>query len=164
MNRRTILVFLLFAICTGCKKRFVAKSSSMVPTINPGDVVIVKQPRASFQRFDIVAFNNPVSSTSVFVMRIVGLPGETIAYNGSGLIVNGRQFPSDQLPSPLRGKSWQARPGLPRTTLTSELTLDQNQVFVVGDNLANANDSRFWGPLHTSNVIGVVSVTRQSKK
>ena len=89
-------------------------------------------------------------------MRIVGLPGEDISFTNGNLLING------QLPAqPARLAAIHYRD--PATllmfgpfTFTNPLVVPPNAYYVLGDNVTNANDSRFWGSLPRTNILGKV--------
>ena len=100
------------------------------------------------ERGDLVAFRTPPEAQvkcgagGTFLKRIVGLPGETVAANADGLLVNGR--PLDEPYARVGG----AEEGRWR--------LGPDMYFVAGDNRAFSCDSRVWGPIPRANLIGEV--------
>ena len=93
----------------------------------------------------------------MFVFRAVGLPNEQITVVTNGFLVDGRQLSNSMLPGVLRNRNWLPDSGL---STNRSWKLGLKQIFVVGDNLQNANDRRYWGPLDVTNVIGVVNLRR----
>jgi signal peptidase I len=129
-------------------------SASMEPTLHVGDVVILDegayrdhQPR----RGDIIVFTKGLGGATgsdagaafEFVKRVVGLPGDVVEERDGLLYVNGTLFP---MPEPDTSRA------------LGPYTVEPGHLFVVGDNLANSNDSRFpdIGPVPMSNVLGKV--------
>jgi signal peptidase I len=142
--------------------KFVLESSVMAPTIRQGEVAIVKafRPGAdTIRRYDIVAFHSPIIPRGKSVMRVVGLPGEVVALTTNAIFINKREIQQQQMPSSLRQKAW-LTPQLLRFNPPRQWTLARDEVFVVGDNLEDSNDSRYWGPLKESMIIGVVRKIR----
>lgn len=97
------------------------------------------------RRWDVVVFQYPGNPSTLFVMRVVGLPGETIHIEGGAIWVNGNELVP---PDVLRG-----------ITYVSEITawprhlwgvkhhpavLGRDEYFVLGDFSPQANDSRLW--------------------
>jgi signal peptidase I len=103
------------------------------------------------ERGDIVVFETPPSARAqcgaggTFVKRIVGLPGEEINVSGEGLVtIDGRRLEESYVEPGRRGGQsgrWRAK---------------QGQYFMLGDNRRQSCDSRIWGPLEESNIIGEV--------
>lgn len=91
----------------------------------------------------------PVATTTkahtTFIKRVVAVAGDTIAIRGGHVIRNGRREPDAQaLPC---GDA-------PACDLPKPITIPRGSVFLMGDNRGNSDDSRFWGPIPTSWVIG----------
>ncbi|MEO0649828.1 MAG: signal peptidase I [Planctomycetota bacterium] len=81
------LVFLLRAFVADV---YSVRSSSMVPTLYPGDRVLVRFTRPSLERFDLVVFRDP--DGGAVVKRVAGLPGESIRILDGDLIVDGAKL------------------------------------------------------------------------
>jgi len=138
--------------------KYVMDSSSMSPTIKRGEIVLTKpfsSNRDTIQRYDLIVFRSPIDTQAKWIMRVVGLPGESIAISTNTLLINGVELPMDSMPTALRQKSWLTRQ-LQESSTPRQWNLTSEEVFVVGDNLDNVNDSRYWGPLKLSMITGVV--------
>jgi len=131
-------------------------ASSMAPTLLIGDQVLIDKSiswnGAVLQRGEIVVFKFPEDETKEFIKRIIGLPGETI------LIRNKTVYVNDQ---PLDDASYAQRidPGIidgainPRDNF-GPVTVPGEAYFVMGDNRDQSLDSRFWGHVQRSKVLG----------
>ncbi|SPT20959.1 unnamed protein product [Triticum aestivum] len=138
--------------------RFVA-SASMAPTLRPGDRAVAE---CMFRRpsvGDIVFFRVPtalqncgISKDVVFIKRVIATPGDFIEVRQGQLIVNG-VAQNEHYTAPHASYTMEAMQRLP-----------QGHVFVMGDNRNNSCDSRAWGPLPISNILGryMMSFTRSS--
>ena len=148
MNK-IIYIILCTVVFTGCSQRtHNMPSSSMEPTIPAGSKVTIDY--AAYKttppaRFDIVAFHPPTHTNSIFTLRIVALPGETIQITKKSILINGKKL---VLPNGLRYA--------PATSKTNSIHLNSTQFFVLGDHTKNANDSRYFGPITRSNILGKV--------
>ena len=91
-------------------------------------------------------------SPEVFIKRVVGLPGDTIAIVHGTVIRNGRPEPRDYRVVACRQP--------PVCNFPKAITIPPDEYFVLGDNLPASDDSRFWGPVKRSWLIGVVKVGR----
>jgi signal peptidase I len=89
-------------------------------------------------------------SSQTFIKRVVGLPGDTIALVQGTVIRNGRPEPRTYHVVPCRQE--------PDCTFRQPVTIPPDEYFVLGDNLPASDDSRFWGPVKRSWLIGVVRV------
>jgi signal peptidase I len=125
----------------------------MAPTIKPGEKVridysayIVGAPK----RWDVVAFEPPMFTNQVWLMRVVALPGENLVITNGTLWLNGAPA---EIPPHIRHIKYveQGRFGV-----NSNYNLGADSYFVLGDNSTNANDSRYWGALPRSNIVGRV--------
>lgn len=133
-------------------------SGSMEPTILPGDRILVV--KAFFNPADlkpgaIVVFRRPARDkpgvcappeVNDLVKRIVGLPGQTISSRGNTVLVNGKPLAQPYLP--------------PNTKLGPAISppvhVPKGQYFVLGDNRDISCDSRYWGTIKGSSIVGQV--------
>jgi signal peptidase I len=152
----------------GYRRFVVGKTSCMSPTINSGELIFVKDfalKRDALRRYQIILFRSPlpIIPNEKWVMRVIGLPGEQVEIRTNSFLINGSDPADNELPAVLRKKQW-----LPAQVLKSsrqrQWSLGPGEVFVVGDNLGAAHDSRLWGPLSFSNVIGVVEKKAKGKQ
>lgn len=164
---------LLFAVVFlwGCRSFRIA-SSSMHPTLQGrdrsgrgGDWVAVE--RFSYQlgklrRGDLIVFRTEgirvPAGAGVFVHRLVGLPGERIEIRDGKVWADGRALGSaDGLPQ-VAYLSPQPNPLLPvMLPAGTDYQVPADGYFVLGDNSANALDSRYWGHVPRRNLIGRVA-------
>jgi len=145
--------FLVIALAlNGCIKRFHMPSSSMAPTIPPGSHVNVDLQaygKVDPSRFDIVVFIPPQDRSVFFVFRVIGLPGERIVLDTNGVLTDGKPVVSPE------GIKYRALGRFADQT-TSDVTLGQGEYFLLGDNVENARDSRFFGAVSRQDIIGKV--------
>lgn len=129
------------------ESRFVP-SPSMVPTIQVQDRFLLNKTAYWFktpQRYQIVIFRPPARAgvKDDFVKRIIGLPGETIKVHNGVVYINDRPLAEPYI-TPDRA---------PIREFNSFIIPDDN-VFVMGDNRNNSQDSRYWGSLPLKNIKG----------
>jgi signal peptidase I len=89
-------------------------------------------------------------SSQTFIKRVVGLPGDTIAMVHGTVIRNGAPEPRAYKVEPCNQE--------PICNFPRPITVPAGEYFVVGDNLPDSDDSRFWGPVNRSWLIGLVKV------
>jgi signal peptidase I len=112
------------------------EGSAMKPTLNNGDRIFVWKQVGDIERGDIVVFWYPEDPSKSFIMRVIGLPGETIRMDQRGqLFINGRAVEEPFL-APERNMSPRVIP---------ETYVKPHYYFVMGDNRDASNDSRSWG-------------------
>jgi len=129
---------------------FYVPSSSMYPTLREGDRILVLKIGYSLQRGEIVVFEHPKNDLEPplnedLVKRIVGLPGETISSRGNTVYIDGKPLSEPYLPK----GSVLGQPIAPQT-------IPAGYYFMLGDNRSNSYDSRDWGPIAGSTIIGRV--------
>lgn len=122
------------------------EGASMMPTFEDGDKVIVNKvgPKISdYQRFDVIVFK-AASEEKNYIKRIIGLPGDHIAYKDDVLYINGKAYEE-----PYLTKYKEAL--LDKGDFTYDFTLDEQlgemtvpegHFFVLGDNRRGSIDSR----------------------
>ena len=86
-------------------------------------------------------------SSMIFVERVVGLPGDRIAISGGHVVRNGVRVKEPYIES---------CGGVPECELPKAIVVPPGDYFLLGDNRGAANDSRFWGPLPGTWIIGTV--------
>lgn len=144
-----IAVVLAFVIRVFLFQPFYIPSSSMEPTLKPGDRIIVNKFMYRFkepERGDIIVFKYPLDPKRDFIKRLIGLPGETIEIKDSVLYVNGKKVEQPFLPKGLRYGDY------------GPVEIPEGNYFMMGDNRNNSEDSREWGMLPEENIVGEAMV------
>ncbi|MCD8076112.1 MAG: signal peptidase I [Lachnospiraceae bacterium] len=117
-------------------QRTVVDGRSMNDTLQDGDNLIVEKLSYRFgdpQRFDIIVFQPYEDSSELYIKRIIGLPGETVRIDEDGSIyIDGELLEEDY------GRETIENPG----RASEEITLGEDEYFVLGDNRNNSTDSR----------------------
>jgi signal peptidase I len=85
------------------------------------------------------------ASSETFVKRVVGLPGDRISIRNGDVILNGRRESARYI-APCGGGSSCNFPGT--------ITVPAGDYYMMGDNRGESDDSRFWGPIKSSWIIG----------
>lgn len=150
----TIVIFL--GIQTFVAQPFKVEGASMETTLLPDQYVLIDKltPRwAPYARGDIVVLHPPADYAQgggiPFIKRVVGVAGDRIELRDGALWVNGtkvdepfvfQQDGTSQLTEPL--------------TDTSDWTVPAGDLFVLGDHRGESADSRLFGPIAVSSVIG----------
>ena len=127
---------------------FIVKGQSMEPNFENSNYLIVDELSYRFrdpQRGEVVVFRYPRNISQRFIKRIIGLPGEKIEIEASVVMVDGKILDeSEYFPSGVQ------------TLGNIQISLDENEYFVLGDNRISSFDSRQWGTLPRKNIIGRV--------
>ena len=152
----TVLVVAIAAttIRAYAAESFVVPSGSMLPTLQIGDRIIVDKLSSTVHRGDIVVFRRAPGDTDleypILVKRVIGLPGELISSEGDTILINGKPIAQPWLPK-LTGQCFQPAANIPPTRIAA------GQYFVLGDCRGDSDDSRYWGTVPASNIIGKVT-------
>ena len=132
---------------------FSVPSGSMVPTLRVGDDVVVSK-SATIHRGDIIVFKRPpadIGTTDKYLIkRVLGLPGETISSQGNTVLINGKPLKEPWLPT-LTGVCAENAENIPRTKIPLA------HYYVLGDCRGDSADSRVWGTLAASLILGKVT-------
>jgi signal peptidase I len=152
-------------IKTFAVQAFYIPSTSMVPTLQVGDRVLVNKLSYDFHSVhqgDIVVFRRPPNDSSLgisdLIKRVVAGPGQTVHVVNCAVYVDGRQMaqpyiPGWQSPSSPYCTTWPTA-GCAGPCLPNPYTVPQGYYFVMGDNRRDSYDSRYWGPLPASYIVG----------
>ena len=146
-----IILLVSFVLVFGFVRPFVVEafwipSASMVPTLKYGDRVLVNKFIYRFtepQRGDVIVFKSVEGDGQDLIKRVVGVPGDEIAVRGGKLFVNG-----EPQREPYVNKKY------PDRSFYAPTTVPKDHVFAMGDNRANSQDSRIFGPVPEKNIEG----------
>lgn len=129
---------------------FYVKSASMEPNFVDNEYMLFKMWDKNYQRSEVVIFRYPRNPQEYFLKRIVGLPGEKIQIkDGNVYIFN------DQNPDGYKLDESYLPPGTQTSTIDGEIvSLPDDEYFVLGDNRATSRDSRSFGSVNKSFIMG----------
>jgi signal peptidase I len=128
---------------------------SMEPNFYTGERVLVEKVTKhlkDYERGDVVVLHPPSNDSIDYIKRVVGLPGEQIKIIDCSVFIlkDGETF---ELTEPyLQGGT--CTTGGPEIREGRFLSLGENEYFVIGDNRANSADSRYFGSVDGSRIIG----------
>lgn len=151
----TLVIF--FVIQTFIAQPYQVQQQSMERTLEPGQYVLVDKltPRwDDYNRGDVVVFNPPstwTSDTTPFIKRVIGEPGDVVEVRNDGNVyVNGVQLDEPYTYTNAAGvhEPTEAAPD------QSRWVVPEGQLFVMGDHRQKSADSRYFGPISVSDVIG----------
>jgi signal peptidase I len=130
---------------------FYIPSESMVPTLGVGDRVIVNKLSDDPNRGDLVVFAKPdgeAGGVQDLIKRVVGLPGETVSVTDNVVFIDKNDG---------AGPISLDEPYLPEGTITDDFQgtpIPEGYSFMMGDNRDDSRDSRFFGPIPQTDVVG----------
>ena len=123
---------------------------SMSPTLKDGQVVVVnkiKYKLKDIERYDIVVYKKVESESYYDVKRVVALPGETVRIENGKVYIDGNMLSDCPIETSIMNAGIAA----------NDIVLDDNEYFVLGDNVNNSEDSRYTN-------IGIISKTEITGK
>jgi signal peptidase I len=128
---------------------FIVNGASMDSTFKDGEYLVVDEISYRFhepQRGDVLVFKYPQDTSKYFIKRLVGLPGETVTVRSDSVSIANAKHPNGVVLSESYTHS--------RTFGNTQMTLGPDEYFVMGDNRLVSSDSRVWGPLPKSDIVG----------
>jgi signal peptidase I len=162
-------------------------SGSMMPTLLVGDFIVVTKysygirlpvtrqlivPTGLPQRGEVAVFRYPENPREDYIKRVVGLPGDRVAFYNKTLYVNDEPVPQQEIGTYRGSGSGAMMTGARlseetlgevthqilswphRSSVEGEIEVPEGHYFVLGDNRDNSNDSRFWGFVPEENLVG----------
>ena len=161
-----VALLVVWPLRTFVAQAYYIPSVSMTPQLAVNDRVVVSKLAYDLHdphRGDIVVFDAPPGlpalpdrssalvrfirrlfqpSTQEYIKRVVALPGETVEGRQGRILINGKRL---------------VEPYLPPGTVTQDFrptTVPSHRLWVMGDNRSNSEDSRVFGPIRRSSVVG----------
>jgi signal peptidase I len=179
------VILLVLLLRSFLAEPFRIPSGSMIPTLLVGDFILVnkfayglRDPVFNFKflklgkpaRGDVVVFRYPLDPTKDFIKRVIGLPGDRIAYRDKQLTVNGEAMPlsadgvytaSGSVPGVVYRFEEEIGPVHHRILVNParpaedfEFQVPEGHYFMMGDNRDGSDDSRRWGTVPERNLVG----------
>lgn len=182
------ILLLVWGIRSFLVQPYRVPTGSLEPTVLPGDFIVVNQfsyglrlpvlnkklvsigePKTG----DIVLFRWPPNPSTIYVKRVIGVPGDHVIYKNKVLTINGKVMSQESL-----GSAFDFEPGDPpipsqlkeenlngikhkillsnqdRKAPVYDIVVPKNMYFMVGDNRDDSGDSRMWGFVPEANLVG----------
>jgi signal peptidase I len=145
-----LIVYLLFM------QPHQVNGQSMVPNFQSGEYVLTDKVSYRLrdpERGEVVVFHAPEAANCPegtgcdFIKRVLAVPGETIALENNHYIINGQVVAESYIPT-----DYETLPG--KFIKDRTVTLGPDEYFVSGDNRPFSSDSRAWGPISKSDIVG----------
>jgi len=145
-----IAVAAVFVIRAFIAQPFLVSGASMEPTFFNGDYLLIDEVAYRFrepERGEVVVFRYPGDHKSYYIKRIIGLPGERVEIKNETVTVFSESGKKVLHEAYLEGN---------QTSGSLDTTLGSDEFFVMGDNRSYSFDSRSWGPVKDSELVGLV--------
>ncbi len=132
-------------------KPFYVKGASMEPNFHDHQYLIIDEITYRFnlpQRGEAVVFNSPYEKGQYFIKRVIGLPGERVKVANGFVTIYNTEYPEGVFLDETY---------LPEGLLTNgdiEVQLNADEYYVLGDNRTASLDSRTFGPINRSVIVG----------
>jgi signal peptidase I len=176
------VLFIVFVLRSFLVEPFQIPSSSMVPTLQVGDYILVNKFTYGIrlpvsrtkvfdlnepERGDVMVFFPPHMNDTYYIKRVVGLPGDTVSYRNKRLYVNGKAVSREDV-TVAPGVGVRYRVGLEqlgdarhlmqvdeaRMPRNFSVKVKPGHYFMMGDNRDNSSDSRVWGQVPEKDIVG----------
>ena len=172
----------VFVLRSFIAEPFQIPSSSMVPTLEVGDYILVNKFTYGIrlpvlrtkiidlgdpQRGDVMVFFPPHMNKTYYIKRVIGVPGDVVSYRNKRLYVNDEPVPFEQLAilpdgrsrvqvglAELGGRRHLQQVDLLRPPRDFTVTVKPGHYFMMGDNRDNSSDSRVWGQVSERDIVG----------
>lgn len=138
-----IIILVVVTFRTFIITPIMVSGESMVPTLEGGELMLLKKYDTDYKRFDIVVVNKSVEGDNL-IKRVIGLPGETIRYKNNHLYIN------DKIVEDIYAYG--------DTNNFQEITLGEDEYFLMGDNREISLDSRALGIIKKQEIEGTVGI------
>jgi signal peptidase I len=129
---------------------FVVNGASMEQTFKTDEYLVIDELSLHLRdpiRGEVVVFKSPENPSRFFIKRVIGLPGETVTIKNGTVTISKKDTKSFTLKEPYINTE---------THGSVVRILRDKEYFVMGDNRDVSSDSRFWGPVPRSFIIGRV--------
>lgn len=127
------------------------KGASMEPNFHDGEYILTNKYEYRFadpKRGDVVVFKSPQNPDIDFIKRVIGLPGDHVKLLGNHFYINDVLLNENYIaPELFTYYGSFLREG-------AEIVVPKDRLFVVGDNRPRSSDSREWGTIEKSSIIG----------
>lgn len=176
------VLLVVFVLRSFIVEPFQIPSSSMVPTLQVGDYILVNKYTYGIRlpvlrtkvldinsprRGDVMVFFPPHMNKTYFIKRVVGLPGDTVSYRDKRLYVNGELVPRESLGvipdgvarirmgmETLGEAEFLMQDDAARRSRDFTVKVKPGHYFMMGDNRDNSSDSRVWGEVPEQDIVG----------
>lgn len=134
------IVFLVIIVRTYIATPVRVDGNSMRKTLEDGDILLLYK-MAKFERNDIIVLDEK-EDEEIIIKRIIALPGETIKIQNGKIYINDKEY-NDEF-------------AYGDTSDYEQVTLDEDEYFILGDNRLISKDSRYFGTITEDEIIGKV--------
>ncbi len=145
-----VLTILMFLVIRLAVQNFNIEGMSMEPTLHDKELILVDKWSYLFHaptRGDVIVFVAPPEPSQDYIKRIIAVPGDTITIRDTSVIVDGVNLRETYVDPKRQGNLYAYR-------TISNMLVPPDDYFVLGDNRIGSSDSRNWGFVPRTNIIG----------
>ena len=145
-----VLTILMFLVIRLAVQNFNIEGMSMEPTLHDKELILVDKWSYLFHaptRGDVIVFVAPPEPSQDYIKRIVALPGDTVTIRDTTVIVDGAKLNETYVDPKRQGNLYAYK-------TISNMLVPPDDYFVLGDNRIGSSDSRNWGFVPRTNIIG----------
>ncbi|HXL36171.1 MAG TPA: signal peptidase I [Ktedonobacteraceae bacterium] len=138
------LTLVIFVVIHFTVQNYMVDGPSMQPGLTNNQYVLVNKLAYLFhapERGDVIVFHWPIDTNKDLIKRVIGVPGDVIVIDSKTVRVNGVLLNEPYIMAPVNpaGNKWVVPP---------------NEYFAMGDNRLVSDDSRDWGFVPKSYIVG----------
>lgn len=137
-----VIILMITFICIVFLTNFITpmqiKGDSMNPLYKDGEIVFINKVYSSVDYLDVIVFYN---NSQKFIKRVIGIPGDTIVFKDGLLYRNGLKL-IDMMDNV--------------NFYDQKIVINKNEYFIAGDNLMVSLDSRQFGAIQSTSIVGKV--------
>lgn len=153
-----VLVITLLIFCFVCSPA-VIYGESMTPSLSDGQVIMISKIHKEPVVGDIIVYKKPTEKNKKVIKRVVGVAGDVFTFSFNSISNTGflKKATSD-FQCHLTHEQYIFLSSKYTTTISPSIyqfTIQQGEVFTIGDNIHNSIDGRNYGPIPTSSIIGI---------
>ena len=154
------IIWVLFFVVIGLTHM---PSGDMYPRVDSGDLVLFYRLDKDVKAQDIIVINKVTPDSNgeeqTFILRVVAVEGDTVEINGNSLIINGNRMVESNIFYTTTSYANDAG----EEYIEYPLTLQEGQCFVLADYRNGGEDSRYFGPVDRSEILGtVITILRRN--
>ncbi len=138
------LTLIIFVVIHFAVQNYMVEGTSMQSSLNNGQYVLVNKLAYVFhapERGDVIVFHWPVDTTKDLIKRVIGVPGDVIVVSKNTVQVDGMVLKEPYVSAEANPQGWR-------------WVVPPNDYFVMGDNRQVSDDSRTWGFVPRSYIVG----------
>jgi signal peptidase I len=154
-----LLAALIFFLVRLVVLNFRVDGESMLPNLDDGEMLLVNRNAYQYfdfggehyypfdppERGDVIVFDPPTGSDKPYIKRVIGLPGEEVTFGDGKVFIDGVLLDEDYI---------EERTGCGRRLEYCDVIVPDGYVYVLGDHRTNSSDSRTFGAVPVTNIVG----------